>query len=134
MDWRAQFKKNPMTMIGAAFGGGVLLSTLIGGHHHSRSGKGRWEHGTTRASDYRDSSGQEHDRSSGASYQKQKALDIWDNIKGALIGVAATKFRTFLDEAVPGFAEQYRKTEQEKPATASDPTLDRQAARSVSAM
>ena len=34
MDWRAQFQKNPMTMIGLAFGGGVLLSTAIGGVTH----------------------------------------------------------------------------------------------------
>ena len=61
-------------------------------------------------------------------------MDIWDNMKGALIGVAATKFRTFLDEAVPGFAEQYRKTEQEKAGSAADPTPDMQATRSVPAM
>ena len=31
VDWRVQFEERPMTMIGLAFGGGVLLSTLIGG-------------------------------------------------------------------------------------------------------
>ena len=39
MDWPAQFQKNPRTMIGLAFGGGVLLSSLIGGRrpsHHAR--------------------------------------------------------------------------------------------------
>jgi len=39
---------------------------------------------------------------------------VWDNIKGAVIGVAATRFRNFLDETIPGFAEQYDKTEGEK--------------------
>ena len=115
MDWRAQFQKNPMTMIGLAFGGGVLLSTVIGGRHPSRVGRRRWEYGTTGETDYRDASGQEHNRSQGTTYQKQKALDIWDSIKGAVIGVAASRFRSFLDETIPGFAEQYRKTEQEKP-------------------
>ena len=115
MDWRAQFQKNPMTMIGVAFGGGVLLSTVLGGHHPSRPGRQRWERGTTGESDYRDTSRHERDPSQGTTYQKQKALDMWDNIKGAVIGIAATRFRTFLDQAIPGFAEQYKKTEQEKP-------------------
>jgi hypothetical protein len=39
---------------------------------------------------------------------------MWDNIKGAVIGVAATRFRTFLDETIPGFSAEYSKTEREK--------------------
>jgi len=27
-DWREQFRKNPMAMLGIAFGGGILLSTV----------------------------------------------------------------------------------------------------------
>jgi hypothetical protein len=29
-DWRHQFRRNPMAMLGAAFGGGVLLALLAG--------------------------------------------------------------------------------------------------------
>src|SRR5207249_6758136 len=107
MDWAAQFRKTPMTMIGIAFGGGVLISTVFGKGQHSRRQRQYGPYQGSSQSDYRDASGQEHGHSRGATYQKQKAMDIWDNMKGALIGVAATKFRTFLDEAVPGFAEQY---------------------------
>src|SRR5205823_15016299 len=60
MDWRAQFQRNPMTMIGLAIGGGVLLSTVIGGRHPSRVGRRRWEHETTSEAGYREASGQEH--------------------------------------------------------------------------
>jgi hypothetical protein len=35
VDWRSQFQKNPMVMIGLAFGGGILLS-MLGGRHRSR--------------------------------------------------------------------------------------------------
>lgn len=47
----------------------------------------------------------------------------WDNIKGALIGVAATRFKDFVGEIVPGFHEQLRKTETEVGATERAQTL-----------
>jgi hypothetical protein len=113
-DWRTQFQKNPMTMLGLALGGGVLLSTMIGGQRHSSYRRRRWDRESTDRPEYHDSSTQHYQQSQGTEYQKQKAWNTWDNIKGAVIGVAATKFRTFLDEAIPGFAEEYRKTETEK--------------------
>ena len=30
-DWRAQFDRNPMLMMGVALGGGLLLGTMYGG-------------------------------------------------------------------------------------------------------
>jgi ElaB/YqjD/DUF883 family membrane-anchored ribosome-binding protein len=30
-DWREQFRKNPMAMLGIAFGGGIMLSAVVGG-------------------------------------------------------------------------------------------------------
>ena len=27
-DWKQQFRSNPMTMLGVAFGGGILLATM----------------------------------------------------------------------------------------------------------
>jgi hypothetical protein len=110
-DWRQQFQKNPMTMIGAAVGGGVLLATMIGGRRRSRlAGM---------------SSSEPHARASaphvGTDHQKQKALETWDNIKGALIGVAATQCKDFLGEIIPGFHAQLSRTEREK--TPSSPNL-----------
>jgi hypothetical protein len=35
-DWRQQFEKNPITLIGLAFGGGLLLGAALGGRHASR--------------------------------------------------------------------------------------------------
>ena len=45
-------------------------------------------------------------------------METWDNIKGALIGVAATRFKDFVAEVIPGFQEQYQRTEAK---TARDP-------------
>ena len=35
-DWKQQFQTKPMTMLGVAFGGGVLLATMLGGRKHRR--------------------------------------------------------------------------------------------------
>jgi hypothetical protein len=38
-DWRQHFQARPMTMLGIAFGGGVLLATMLGG---SKNGPKDW--------------------------------------------------------------------------------------------
>jgi hypothetical protein len=114
MDWRTRFQKNPMTIIGLAFGGGLLLSGLIGGHRQTRPGRQRWDRESTGDLDFGGASVQEGEPSRGTTYQKHKALEMWDNIKRAVIGVAASRFRSFLNDTIPGFSEQYRKTESEK--------------------
>ena len=48
----------------------------------------------------------------GTDHQKHRALETWDNIKGALIGVAAMRFKDFVGEIVPGFHEEFQRTEE----------------------
>jgi hypothetical protein len=48
----------------------------------------------------------------GSEYRKQEALGTWDNIKGALIGVSAARFKDFVGDVVPGFQEQLQRTEE----------------------
>lgn len=95
-DWRQQFQKNPMTMIGVAFGGGVLLASMISGRKQQWNTTGSPKASTPQA---------------GTDRQAHKALETWDNIKGALIGVAATRFKDFVGEVIPGFHEQFKNTE-----------------------
>lgn len=38
-DWRCQFKKRPMAILGLAFGGGLLLSRLM---KHTNGRRGKW--------------------------------------------------------------------------------------------
>ena len=40
-DWRAQFDRNPMLMIGVAMGGGLLIGTVVSGRR-SRTTKTAW--------------------------------------------------------------------------------------------
>jgi len=64
----------------------------------------------------------------GTEVQKSKALEKFDTIKGAMIGVAANTFKGLLGQLIPGFHEQFEKTAQEKRAggvsgASSTPTL-----------
>ena len=105
-DWKQHFQNNPMTMLGVAFGGGILLATMLGGRKNRRGERGFPSHAT---------GSEPH---AGTEQQKHKALETWDNIKGALIGVAATRFKDFVGEIVPGFQEQFQGAEEKAKAKA----------------
>jgi hypothetical protein len=100
-DWKQHFQTRPMTMLGVAFGGGILLATTLRGRRKKSGG------GERDISSHATGS----DPHAGTDDQKHKALETWDNIKGALIGVAATRFKEFVGEVVPGFHEQFQRTE-----------------------
>ena len=102
-DWKQHFQNNPMTMLGVAFGGGILLATMLGGRKNRRG---------DRFSSHAPGS----ESHAGTDHQKHKALETWDNIKGALIGVAATRFKDFVGEIVPGFQEQFQGVEEKAKA------------------
>jgi hypothetical protein len=92
-DWRQHFQVRPFTVLGVAFAGGVVLAVSL----RSRSARRRYS-----------SSSEPH---VGTAAQKYHALRTWDNIKGALIGVAATRFKDYVGELIPGFHEQFERTE-----------------------
>ena len=102
-DWRHHFQNTPMTMMGIAFGGGVVLAKMLGGRKRQRSSSSHSEPDsyTPRAQ---------------ANRQKHKAMETLDNVKGALIGVAATRLKDFVEEIVPGFKDQFHRTVNAKSA------------------
>jgi hypothetical protein len=102
-DWKQHFQTSPMTMLGVAFGGGILLATMLGGSKNRRG-------------DRFSSHAIDSELHAGTDHQRHKALETWDNIKGALIGVAATRFKDFVGEVVPGFHEQFQRTEEKAKA------------------
>jgi hypothetical protein len=103
-DWKEQFRARPMTMLGLAFGSGVVLATAMG---RRRAG----HRGSFSESVYG------HDRYPGRDHQLRKAMETWDNIKGALIGVAAARVKDFVGDVVPGFREELQQTEEKADAT-----------------
>jgi len=97
-DWRTHFERNPMTLIGVAFGGGVLLASMLGPKKWDASPAPREYDAGKSSSDYT---------------RRKQSSNTWDTLKSAVIGFTALKVRKVLDEALPGFGEQFEKAERE---------------------
>jgi hypothetical protein len=104
VDWRVQFEERPMTMIGLAFGGGMLLSTLIGSRSRSKRTKVR---NTQRNTSGDQRAGRtDFGTNGGDAHNTNESSESWRNIKGALVGVAAAKFGRILDSIISGSREK----------------------------
>lgn len=84
-DWRYHFRNHPLTLLGVAFGGGILLATMATQTRNVNT-----------------------PAFAAASPGRHKAVETWDQIKDALLGVAATRVTDFVGHLVPGFAEELR--------------------------
>ena len=107
-DWRAQFQQRPWMLVGAAFGGGLLVSLLIpGGRSSSRDRNQRW-----RPERYGRSSSEhrrlEYSGGQGRSAFAEKTAGVWDNIRSALLTTGVSRLTSFVEELLPGFHEQLR--------------------------
>jgi hypothetical protein len=86
LHWRAQVEERPMTMMAMAFGGGVLLSALLPSMRLPRKPSG-WPASTN---------------GGGTSLP-------WEALKDALLGVAAARVTSFIEELLPGFEQEFVK-------------------------
>ncbi len=87
---RVQVERRPLTMLGIAFGCGILLSILVGGpRRRSRS--------TPPAT--------APDGPHEAPPPPGALDETWDRVKGAVLGVVASRAAEFLDDVIPGSAE-----------------------------
>ena len=146
VDWRTQFEQKPWAGVGVAFAGGFLLSILMpsGG---SSSGGGGDSSSKTQSSNYManyrvmddsqrwgqmggsgtSSSSPAMGFSSGGSKETRKSsspemseiTETLENIRGAVMGLAATRLRGFLAEAVPGFEDEYEQARTRRGASTS---------------
>lgn len=96
-DWREHFRKRPHLFIGAAFLGGVMLGNAL----------------RRTASPPRESGNGAVRRALRASGTAQaQASELWNNLQGALVGVASAGIKEYIGALVPGFDEHYRRAEQ----------------------
>lgn len=100
VNWRAQFDQRPMTMIGVAFGGGVLLSVLMGGRRPT----------APRMSSSYDTPTSSAARTTSPPDQGRAPGHTWERLQGALLGVAAARLGTAVESWLPGFQESYDNT------------------------
>ena len=104
-DWRHQFQEHTGMMIAVAFGGGLLLSSMVGRRRGSAAPS---------ASASAMPSGFARSSTPGT---KHEVLETWDTVKSALVGVAATRFKGMLGEIVPGFSDHLTKVERNRRVT-----------------
>lgn len=127
-DWRAQFDRNPMLMMGVALGGGLLLGSIVSGtarkgsHTSSSLTSNSYTEPTTNASHgYDDIAASTIGSSSSASSissampamgeVRGKVNDTLEQIKTALIAFATAKVKDFMSEALPGFGQHLEHAE-----------------------
>lgn len=99
VDWRVQTQERPWTMVGLAFGAGLLTSVLVGSRRRSkayRGGSGRWNRESASHSEH-------------PGQREEKTSQMWGNVKGAVAAVVVAAAKDFIEQIVPGFREQYRK-------------------------
>lgn len=111
-DWRAQFEKRPMLGVAVAFGGGVLLASMMGGGGNDRRSSGGSYYPAYQQQGFNSSQG--NGGSGGADVGRQHVSSTFDNVKGALMGVAAAQLKTVLSDSLPGFDDEYKQVEREK--------------------
>ncbi len=103
-DWREHFRERPHLFLGAAFIGGVVLASAL-----KPKSAGRPLSAVARNSAVR-----------GNGSVQAQAWELWNNIQGALVGVASARIKEYIGELLPAFDEHYRRAEQR--AAAVDPT------------
>jgi hypothetical protein len=117
VDWRAQFDQRPMTLLGLAFGGSLLLSMFFGGRQNSHRSSSR----SSRNRGRRESQPSNYGGNIRAQEWENKADSTWDNIRGAALAVVGSRLGSLMEEVLPGFQEHYRRRQYERSSTTSRP-------------
>ena len=110
-DWRHQFNERPMAGLGVAFGGGLLLASIMGGGSKKDSKRQNYSSGYQPQYQNPQYQGYGNGGPSGADVGRQHVSSTFDNMKGALMGVAAARAKSFFEKSVPGFDKEYSQVE-----------------------
>ena len=102
-DWRGHFRERPHLFLGAAFVGGVVLASALRSKSAGRP---------LSAVDV-------NSAVNGHGSAQRQARELWNNVQGALLGVATARIKDYVGELVPGFDDHYRRAEER--AAAVDP-------------
>jgi len=93
-DWKGHFQKHPGVMTGIAFAGGFLLAAMSS-RERRLPVRPNFEAELRRP------------MYSGSDRPAIATAEIWGSVKGALLGVAASRLTEFVDELIPGFADHF---------------------------
>jgi hypothetical protein len=95
-DWREHFRERPQVFLGAAFIVGMVLASALRSKSAGRPM----------------SSGAMNPAVGGYGSVHAQARELWNNVQGALVGVAAAQIKDYIGGLVPGFDDHYRRAEQ----------------------
>ena len=102
MNWRVQVNERPWTMVGLAFGAGLLTSMFLPKLRRGSSKSYRWERpeGWTRGESI--ASRLEY-RNRG---RDEQPLETWHGIKSAVAAMAVTAAKDFVRQIIPAYRER----------------------------
>ena len=83
-------------LLGAAFIGGVVLASAL---KSKSTGRPR-------------SASAVNPPVNGHGSAQRQALELWNNVQGALLGAATARIQDYIGELVPGFDDHYRRAEE----------------------
>jgi hypothetical protein len=103
VNWRSQFDERPLTMIGLAFGAGVLLAAIV----PRRNGNSRRQPTVADSDASGDAARVPSRRASAYGTVTSPTSETWEALKGALAGVATNWIGEFLNHYLPGFKQEF---------------------------
>jgi hypothetical protein len=106
-DWREHFRANPALFIGAAFVGGLALAGMLRGSESRR----RQRHANTGMTAF---------AANVVPTAGDQALNVWNAVKSAAVGLACARLVDYVDQLLPGFHAHYRRAEQRAGAWRDD--------------
>jgi hypothetical protein len=95
-DWREQFRARPHFFLAGAFVGGALLAATF-------------RPGSPQSLSDSSDAGQLGLVSSSRVNAHGEVIELWDDIKSALIAVASAQITRYIGELIPGFQEHYQR-------------------------
>ena len=102
-DWREHFRERPHMFLGAALLGGLMLASAL----------------KSKSADRPLSAIAANPAVNGLGSAQRQARELWNNVQGALLGVATARVKDYIGELVPGFDDHYRRFEERTAAVDS---------------
>ena len=105
VDWRRHFRGNPVTWVGVALGGGLLLALAVA--RRSRAPRLVYPRAAESRAPYPESP------ATYSEHRRRELSRVWLTIESALIGLAAAKLKQSLAQLVPALREHLARGEGE---------------------
>jgi Protein of unknown function (DUF3618) len=97
-DWHEQFRLRPFAFLGAAAVGGAVASSLLRRKPIAPAFVAGIPAASMRSSER-------------VTWQRNHGSDVWDNVKAAVLSLAGTRLKEYVEQFLPGFDEHYERAQ-----------------------